>query len=133
MNEKIDLRVLKTKEAIKNAFKNMIIEMPYEKITIKELCERALINRKTFYLHYSSIDDLLEEFQEEIAEEYFDRIKNFDHIKEVDKIIPIIDTMVLFLFIFKCLIVNLFKIFILLYLLIRYDFSIINGNNTICI
>lgn len=87
MNDKIDLRVLKTEESIKNTFKNMIIEMPYEKISIKELCERALINRKTFYLHYSSIDDLLEEFQEEIAEEYFDRIKDFDHIKEVDKII----------------------------------------------
>ena len=87
MNDKIDLRILKTEEAIKNTFKDMIVEMPYEKITIKELCERALINRKTFYLHYSSIDDLLEEFQNEIAEEYFDRIKDFDHIKEVDKII----------------------------------------------
>ena len=39
MNDKIDLRVLKTEESIKNTFKNMIIEMPYEKITIKELCE----------------------------------------------------------------------------------------------
>lgn len=87
MNNKIDLRVLKTEESIKNTFKSMLLEMPYEKITIKELCERALINRKTFYLHYSSIDDLLEEFQDELASEYFDRIKDYDHIKNVDKII----------------------------------------------
>lgn len=30
-------------------------------ITIKEICEKAGVNRSTFYLHYESIDDLLEE------------------------------------------------------------------------
>ena len=33
----------------------------YEFITIKEICEKAGINRSTFYLHYESIDDLLDE------------------------------------------------------------------------
>lgn len=87
MTKKIDLRILKTKEAIKNTFTKMLLEMPYDKITIKELCERALINRKTFYLHYSSIDDLLEEFQNELTSEYFEKIKDYDHIQNVDKII----------------------------------------------
>ena len=87
MKNKIDLRVLKTEESIKKAFKDMLLEMPYEKITIKELCDRAVINRKTFYLHYDSIEDVLEEFQEEQSCEYFDRIKDFDHIKDVDKLI----------------------------------------------
>ena len=87
MKNKIDLRVLKTEESIKSTFKTMLLEMPYEKITIKELCERAVINRKTFYLHYNSIDDVLEEFQEELASEYFDRIKDFDHIANVEKMI----------------------------------------------
>ena len=87
MGNKIDLRVLKTEEAIKRTFKEMLLEMPYEKITIKELCDRAIINRKTFYLHYNSIEDVLEEFQEEQSCEYFDRIKDFDHIKDVDRLI----------------------------------------------
>lgn len=87
MKNKIDLRVLKTEETIKSAFKDMILEMPYEKITIKDLCDRALINRKTFYLHYSSIDDVLTEFQDELSSEYFDTIKDFDHIRDVDKLI----------------------------------------------
>lgn len=89
MNNKIDLRVLKTEEAIKKAFKDMLLEMPYEKITIKELCNRAVINRKTFYLHYDTIEDVLEEFQEEQSCEYFERIKDFDHIKDVDKLIKV--------------------------------------------
>ena len=30
-------------------------------ITVKEICEKAGVNRTTFYLHYDSISDLLEE------------------------------------------------------------------------
>ena len=48
-----DLRVRKTKEAIRTAFQGMICEMDYDQITVKELTARAQINRKTFYLHYN--------------------------------------------------------------------------------
>ena len=54
-----DLRVRKTKESIRRAFEEMICEMDYEQITVKELADRALINRKTFYLHDETLDDLL--------------------------------------------------------------------------
>ena len=33
----------------------------YEFITIKEICEKAGVNRSTFYLHYETIADLLNE------------------------------------------------------------------------
>lgn len=33
----------------------------YDFITVKEICEKAGVNRSTFYLHYESIGDLLEE------------------------------------------------------------------------
>ena len=59
--KKEDLRVRKTKKAIRDAFEEMICEMDYEQITIKELAARAQINRKTFYLHYTDLDDLLRE------------------------------------------------------------------------
>ena len=36
-----DLRIQKTIEAIQNTFEKMICEMDYEKITVKELCERT--------------------------------------------------------------------------------------------
>ena len=65
-----DLRVRKTKEAIRRTFEDMICEMDYEKITVKELTDRAMINRKTFYLHYETLDDLLEELQQEIVDSF---------------------------------------------------------------
>ncbi len=43
-----DLRVQKTIDTIQKTFKDMICEMDYGKITVKELCERARINKKTF-------------------------------------------------------------------------------------
>lgn len=43
-----DLRVQKTIESVKSAFHELILEKDYEKITVKELCERARINKKTF-------------------------------------------------------------------------------------
>ena len=65
---KEDLRIQKTREAIHKTFEEMICEMDYEQISIKELTERARINRKTFYLHYNTLDDLLKELQNKMAE-----------------------------------------------------------------
>lgn len=59
-----DLRVRKTKQAIRNAFKEMICEMDLNEITIKELTLRAQINRKTFYLHYQCLDDVMTELED---------------------------------------------------------------------
>ena len=70
----MDLRVLKTREAIKNAFKEMVCEMDAPKITVKELAERAMIHRKTFYLHYTSIEALFEDMLQEAANDYFAEI-----------------------------------------------------------
>lgn len=75
----IDLRVQKTREAIKNTFKEMVCEMDAPKITVKELAERARIHRKTFYLHYTSIEALFEDMIQEAANKYF---------SEIDKVPP---------------------------------------------
>lgn len=82
-----DLRVRKTREAIHNTFKTMICEMDYHQITIKELTERAQINRKTFYLHYNGLDDLLAELQEEIAENFIRRKVSYGSMKDIRDLI----------------------------------------------
>ena len=64
-----DLRVQKTIEAIHSTFEEMLCEMDYKKITVKELCERARINKKTFYRYYDVLDDLLEETQNVFIQE----------------------------------------------------------------
>lgn len=74
----VDLRVQKTQEAIRGAFREMVCEMPAEKITVKELAERARIHRKTFYLHYPCIEALFEDMIRELIESYRAQIEKID-------------------------------------------------------
>ena len=52
-----------------------------EFITVREICEKASVNRSTFYLHYESINDLLVETADYVNEKfisYFDKgVNNF--------------------------------------------------------
>lgn len=85
----MDLRVQKTREAIKNTFKEMVCEMDAPKITVKELTERARIHRKTFYLHYTSIEALFEDMLQEAANNYFaeiDRVPLPMPMKDVNRV-----------------------------------------------
>jgi len=69
-----DKRVVKTIRAIHATFELMMCEMDYRDITVKELCERALINKKTFYRYYETMDFLLAEFQESMMSDYLARV-----------------------------------------------------------
>ena len=62
-----DRRIRRTQAAINTAFLNLILEKELNKITVKELCEKADINKSTFYLHYRDIYDLAEFFQQSLA------------------------------------------------------------------
>lgn len=63
-----DLRVQRTQAALKAAFRTLALKYPrYRDITVKELTSVANVNRKTFYLHFDTIDDLAETFVEEGA------------------------------------------------------------------
>ena len=81
-----DLRVVKTIEGIKAAFESLICEKDYEKITVKELCDRARINKKTFYTYYETLDALLAELQTELSAGFLDRVKGYSLPDDLDKV-----------------------------------------------
>ena len=43
------------------ALLSLLQKKDYTYITVKEICEKAGVNRSTFYLHYETMDDLLQE------------------------------------------------------------------------
>lgn len=61
----MDIRVKKTETAIKNAFMELRARKSVEKITVKELCQLAQINKSTFYTHYEDIYSLSAAMQTE--------------------------------------------------------------------
>ena len=58
---KMDRRKRKTRAQIHAAFTSLLDEKELFKISVTDITTRADISRKTFYLHYRSIDDLIDE------------------------------------------------------------------------
>ncbi|MGR6981622.1 TetR/AcrR family transcriptional regulator [Testudinibacter sp. P27/CKL/0425] len=54
----MDLRVVKTHKTIRTAFIELLQQMPFEKISVQQILELALVNRTTFYKYYSGKSDL---------------------------------------------------------------------------
>ena len=63
----MDKRIEKTQRAIKAAFMELRAKKPLEKISVKELCEIAYINKSTFYSHYEDIYALSDALEQEIV------------------------------------------------------------------
>ena len=45
--------------AIEDSLKQLIEDAPYKKISVQDICENAHVSRKSFYLYYSSKDDVV--------------------------------------------------------------------------
>ncbi|ALN77581.1 TetR/AcrR family transcriptional regulator [Staphylococcus agnetis] len=56
---KQDLRVLKTQKAFMHAFTELLKTKAFDRITVQDLCDRALVQRSTFYRHYKDKYHLL--------------------------------------------------------------------------
>ncbi|MBB6669432.1 TetR/AcrR family transcriptional regulator [Cohnella nanjingensis] len=68
-NPRTDLRIVRTRRMLRDAFVELLEEMEVEKITVNRLAERATINRVTFYLHYRDIPDMMEKMADEMIED----------------------------------------------------------------
>lgn len=66
MSDKLnDLRFIKTERAIRKAFYELLQEKDMKRITVRELVERAEINKTTFYCHYETLPDLIDTLEKE--------------------------------------------------------------------
>lgn len=61
--KKVDTRVQYTRRRLRDAILEMLREKSIDKITIKEICEAAGLNRGTFYLHYDCPAALLSDIE----------------------------------------------------------------------
>ncbi|WP_337101179.1 TetR/AcrR family transcriptional regulator [Paenibacillus sp. YIM B09110] len=74
-NDKIDPRIKRTRKMFKEALIALIQEDPDKsKLTVQTIADRAELNRATFYLHYDSIDDLMEHMIEDVLGEMYQTI-----------------------------------------------------------
>lgn len=67
--ENMDNRVRYTKMVLQQALLEILPGKHIDRVTVKELCEKAGVNRGTFYLHYSTPNDLLREIEQQFIDE----------------------------------------------------------------
>lgn len=58
-----------TRQLLHNAFLELLAEKPVQKVSVVELCQRAGVNRGTFYLHYHDVYDLMERMEAEVLDD----------------------------------------------------------------
>lgn len=75
---KSDARVRYTRRVIKESFLSLLREKPVNRITVKEVCQLAELNRATFYAHYSDCFALLESIEQELLEAFRESLQLID-------------------------------------------------------
>ena len=77
MEKKEDRRVTMTKRMLKEALTEMLREVDIYHVSIRELCQRADINRTTFYKYYGSQFDLLADMENDLVEFLSNTIREY--------------------------------------------------------
>lgn len=72
-----DRRVRRSKKAMVDALAFLLQEKPLNHITVREIAERADINRGTFYLHYKDVYDMAEQLQNEIFRRFNEIVTSY--------------------------------------------------------
>lgn len=97
-SKKTDRRVKYTRMVIKDSFVKFLKLKPISKISVKEICDDADINRATFYAHYLDQYDLLQQIENEIVDDinqylmcYDFKSKNLIPVGMIEKILEYVE------------------------------------------
>lgn len=90
---KCDPRVRYTQTIIKKAFLELLQQKPMSKITVREICDRAEINRSTFYKHYLDCYDLLDKLKEEALAQLDELVLDMEENGEMSVLLAILQTL----------------------------------------
>lgn len=89
----MDRRIEKTERAILDAYISLVKGNKGKKITISELAKTANIDRKTFYSHYESVDDILHKFWVTRIEELKQRLEEAAYFENPSNLLIIYEAM----------------------------------------
>lgn len=72
--------VKRTKQAFVSSLVVLSKDTPWNKISVKMLCEHAQLSRNAFYFHYKDINDLIEDVEDSIVNE---AVSHFDTFRKI--------------------------------------------------
>lgn len=93
---KEDIRIIKTRKKLKQALLELLEYETFEKINVTKICQKASVNRVTFYSHYQDKYELFQDCVEEIKLKIIDKISMlpFSHLSSNDALLSIFQIIV---------------------------------------
>lgn len=77
MTKELDKRVERSRQALMDALIELMQGLPYNKISVAQICAHSGVARPTFYLHYGSKDDLLRGFIEVMFNNFYEQVDEY--------------------------------------------------------
>lgn len=84
-SEKKDLRIIKTQKLLKESLLELLKTNSLKDISVTEICEQAMVNRVTFYDHFSNKEELLDAVIEDIKQDIVTKLENDSTIYDFKK------------------------------------------------
>ncbi len=82
--KRVDRRIVRSREAIKGAFERLLGKMPLSDITVSAIAREANIDRKTFYVHFGTVDGLIDSLAEDAVTGVADYVERNVDFKSLD-------------------------------------------------
>ena len=90
-NRTIDKRVIKTKNAIRKAFNDLVRTKDMTEISVSELTQAAHITRSTFYMYYDSVAAVRDQIENDIISHLDDIMSKHDWLAFMVNPYPLLD------------------------------------------
>ena len=72
---RLDRRIVRSRNAILSAFERLLMEKPLANITVSAIAREANVDRKTFYVHFGTVDGLLDAIAEDVVDMIVDSVE----------------------------------------------------------
>ena len=90
-NSRQDRRIRRTQKLLKDSLIGLMQEKEFKNISVKDITERADLNRGTFYLHYTDTYHLLQQMEDEVLEDFQQMINQYGHSVKKDTMLPVLN------------------------------------------
>ena len=74
-NPRVDRRIVRSRAAILSAFERLLVKRPLADITVSAIAREANVDRKTFYVHFGTVDGLLDAIAEDVVVKIVDSVE----------------------------------------------------------
>lgn len=96
--EKEDLRIIRTRKLLCSSLMDLMQTTSFDKLSVNDICEHAMVHRATFYNHFTDKTDLLNYAIDELQEELFEKsIENETYNSQKEMLMALVECVIDFM------------------------------------